>query len=156
MLRLYLDHFPSVIAMPSFHFPSFLISHSSSRLFGYRLHDQPVRRWTQIANGPARREHERRRRPRVERWVVCVHDADPGHPPYDRSARALRDDRVAHCNSAERVEVAVPMRGDHARPAVARKRTSDHMSRAGSELVVTYALDHDLIAAQARDDHARQ
>ena len=105
----------------------------------FRLHDQSIRCRAHVTNRPARGKHERRRRPRIERRVVCAHDTDSGHRPHDRSARALRDHGIAHCDAAEGVKVPVAMRGDHARPAVAREYASDHVSRSGSELVVAHA-----------------
>jgi hypothetical protein len=120
----------------------------------FRLHDQSIRCRAHVTNRPARGKHERRRRPRIERRVVCAHDTDSGHRPHDRSARALRDHGIAHCDAAERVKVPVAMRGDHARPAVAREYASDHVSRSGSELVVAHAFDHDLVETKSRNDHS--
>src|SRR5579884_576597 len=111
-------------------------------MYGLRGHDESARRRPEIANGPAGREREGRVARVKERGGVLVDDSlgddDPGVAMHAR----LRDDRVAHVEHIEMVEVAVAMRGDDRVAPLTGIGAARKVSGAGIEVVAVHTLEH--------------
>src|SRR5665213_260880 len=110
-----------------------------------RGENQAIRRGTDVAYRPARRERELRLLGGEERRLVApyyapVHD----HPRRARRAR-YRDHRVAHHHTSERMEVAIAVRGDHGVAGLPGRRAPREMSRPRVELIVAHSLGYHLV-----------